>query len=732
MKIMPLNKRPKLIRLLSGLVISVVAVWSFWTPQASGIDTVLISTTAVWKYLADGSNQGTTWRNVSFNDTTWASGPAQLGYGDGDEATVVPSGPDPNRFITTYFRRSFTVVNASIYTSLNLRLLRDDGGVVYLNGTEVFRSNMPAGVIGHTTVASSNIGGADETTFYSTTVNPALLVNGTNVVAVEIHQFSGASTDVSFALELIGSDTVSVTRGPYLQKGTPTSVVVRWRTNVARNSRVHYGTDLANLTAFADGGSVTTNPQVSLSGLLPNTKYFYSVGTTTETLAGGDASHFFITSPAVGSKKPTRIWVLGDSGTANADAAAVRDAYLAFTGTRHTDLWLMLGDNAYNSGTDAEFEAAVFDMYPTVLRQSVLWPTLGNHDGFSANSTTQTGPYYDIFTLPTLGEAGGLASGTEAYYSFDYGDIHFICLESFETDRSVAGPMMTWLASDLASTTKTWVIAFWHHPPYSKGSHDSDNPGGVADIELEEMRENALPILEAEGVDLVLAGHSHAYERSFLLDGHYGTSGTLTPAMKKEAGSGKEDGTGAYDKVTIGPGPHEGAVYAVAGSSGLISGGPLNHPAMFVSLNNLGSMVLDVDHTRLKAQFIDNLGVVRDYFSILKGMAFDITMSQSTYVVGETVSAPEFRVRNPSSAPVAASLRVWLNVPIVGEVTLIDVGDDGSFLLPPNLNQNLGPFDLFVVTAGFPPKGNWQFNSRIENPTTGALISEDINKFVIQ
>ena len=122
---------------------------------------------------------------------------------------------------------------------------------------------------------------------------------------------------------------------------------------------------------------------------------------------------------------------------------------------------------------------------------------------------------------------------------------------------------------------------------------------------MREMRENALPILEAEGVDLVLTGHSHSYERSFLIDGHYGASGTFVPSMKKDGGSGREDGSGAYQKPTSGPASHEGAAYAVAGSSGQIAGGALNHPAMFVSLNVLGSMVLDVTEGRLDAKFID-------------------------------------------------------------------------------------------------------------------------------
>ena len=203
----------------------------------------------------------------------------------------------------------------------------------------------------------------------------------------------------------------------------------------------------------------------------------------------------------------------------------------------------MLGDNAYESGLDVEYQNAVFDMYPQTLRQSVLWPTLGNHDGAAANSSLQSGPYYDMFTLPKNAEAGGSASGTEAYYSFDYGNIHFICLESFETSRAANSAMMTWLANDLAATSQEWVVAYFHHPPYSKGSHDSD-----LDIEMREMRQNALPILEAGGVDLVLTGHSHSYERSFLIDGHYGSSSTFTQSMKKDGGSGREDGTGAYQK----------------------------------------------------------------------------------------------------------------------------------------------------------------------------------------
>jgi hypothetical protein len=599
------------------LFVVILAIGLFFSPAAHAADTTLVPTGSVWKYLDNGSDQGTAWRAASFNDSTWRSGPAQLGYGDGDEATTVGFGPDANnKFITTYFRRAFNVTNSSLFTNLTLRVLRDDGAVVYLNGVEVWRTNMPTGTVGFGTPASVAIAGADESTFVQTTISSSLLVSGTNVLAIELHQSGGTSTDVSFDLQLIGSDgSASVTRGPYLQIGTPNSTVVRWRTNVATNSRVSVGTTQGSLTSDFDNATLTTEHEVTVSGLSPFTKYFYSVGTTSQTLAGNDANHFFISSPNGGTSVPTRIWVLGDSGTADTNAQAVRNAYLNFTPTIATNLWLMLGDNAYENGTDSEYQVAVFDMYPTILRQSVLWPTIGNHDTAQSSNPPASLPYFAMFTLPTNAEAGGMASGTEKYYSFDYGNIHFICLDSMTSDRSVTGPMATWLRADLASSTRQWTIAFWHHPPYSKGSHNSDTESNLV-----QMRQNFLPILEEAGVDLVLAGHSHSYERSFLIDGHYGLSSTFTNAMKLDGGSGRADETGAYSKTTLGPGSHEGAVYAVAGSSGQISGGTLNHPAMFISLNNLGSMILDVNGNTLDAKFLRENGAIADFFRIVKGV----------------------------------------------------------------------------------------------------------------
>lgn len=419
-----------------------------------------------------------------------------------------------------------------------------------------------------------------------------------------------------------------VVRGPYLQLGTPESIVVRWRTDVPTDSCVRYGTTAGKLDKEVKTKWKTTEHIVHLGKLTPSTRYHYAIGNAEKVLAADAAMHF-LTSPKPGTRQPIRTWVVGDAGTApskgyEGQQARVRDAYHAFNGDRHTDVFLQLGDNAYETGTDLQYQVAVFDLYRDTLKKTVTWPTLGNHDAGSATSITQSGVYYDIFTLPTLGQAGGLMSGTEAYYSFDYGNIHYVCLDSHETDRSPNGAMLTWLKHDLAATKQDWIIVYFHHPPYTKGSHDSN-----VERQLIEMRTNALPIMEAGGVDLCLTGHSHSYERSFLLDGHYGVSGTLTAQMKRDAGDGRPDGKGAYRKPTFGPGVHEGAVYVVAGSSGKITGkdekrlarGFLDHPAMFISLYRLGSMVLDVNGNRLDAVFLSDLGEKLDYFSIIKGRA---------------------------------------------------------------------------------------------------------------
>jgi len=178
--------------------------------------------------------------------------------------------------------------------------------------------------------------------------------------------------------------------------------------------------------------------------------------------------------------------------------------------------------------------------------------------------------------------------------------------------------MLTWLEEDLAGNTNDWTIAMWHSPPYTKGSHDSDNifdSGG----NMIQLRNHVVPILERYGVDLVLCGHSHNYERSYLMDGHFDFSDTLTPSMIKDHGSGQPEDTGAYLKPDTGPAPNQGTIYIVAGSSGWATFQTGRHPVMYSALLRMGSLVLDIDGHRLDAKFLRETGTIDDHFTIIKG-----------------------------------------------------------------------------------------------------------------
>src|SRR5256885_2100025 len=173
----------------------------------------LLPTNAVWKYFVAATRPGDDWFRAEYDDATWPSGTAELGYGDGDETTTLGFGPDPNnKYITTYFRTKFTASNPAAYARLMFELVYDDGAVVYLNGSELYRINMPEGPILSNTLALTS---ADYTPDVRSII-PMALVAGENVVAVEVHQGFAASSDVSFALAIKGqfAPTISITNPP--------------------------------------------------------------------------------------------------------------------------------------------------------------------------------------------------------------------------------------------------------------------------------------------------------------------------------------------------------------------------------------------------------------------------------------------------------------------------------------------------------------------------------------
>ena len=231
-------------------------------------------------------------------------------------------------------------------------------------------------------------------------------------------------------------DIPTLTRGPYLQLSTPSSVSIIWRTVGETQPVVRYGLDPASLDQTLPDPSIlvrrvpkdgeisndlslhsapagTVQYDATLVGLNPDTTYYYAISNGTTTLAGGDADHFFRTHPEPGKAKPVRIWVVGDSGTGDARQAAVYQAMRDHvTKQKHRlDLYVHVGDMAYPSGTDDEFQRTFFDIYQPTLRNTVCWASMGNHEGKTSKGLLGIGPYYDAYVCPKRGEAGGLPFG---------------------------------------------------------------------------------------------------------------------------------------------------------------------------------------------------------------------------------------------------------------------------------------------------------------------------------
>jgi hypothetical protein len=439
-------------------------------------------------------------------------------------------------------------------------------------------------------------------------------------------------------------------RMPYLQFATPTSIHVVWRTEGPIQPVVRWGLTPESLDASsaetnavaraslgADGQAGTSTwaslrtpenlslpklhsaplgtfqYEVKLTDLRSATRYHYAVYDGTRRLTTPGEPYTFVTPPEVGARAPTRFWVLGDSGTGRQPQAAVHDAmrrHVERTG-KPLDFWIHVGDMAYGEGRDVQFQSRFFESYEETLSSSVCWPTMGNHEGHTSRGDTGIGPYYDAYVVPTRGEAGGLASGTEAYYSFDHANIHFICLDSHDLDRQPTGAMAKWLRADLELAKADWVIAFWHHPPYTKGSHDSEK-----EKDLIEMRQYIMPILESEGVDVVLTGHSHIYERSMLMDGAYGAT-TVADNNILDDGDGDPNGDGSYRK-SEGVQPHEGTVQVVAGHGGASLGRHGTLPVFKRTIAEHGSVIIEVNGDTLTAVMLNHVGQERDLFQIVK------------------------------------------------------------------------------------------------------------------
>lgn len=670
---------------------------------------------SLWKYKDDGSDQNTAWRASGFNDSGWATGSAPLGYGTAGVVTAVSYGGNASaKFPTTYFRKTINIANPSQFFGYKCTLVKDDGVVIYLNGNEVFRDGVPANQ-DYTTFANKTTGNPETIIFG---IPASAFVSGANTIAVEAHQASASSSDIYFDLQMDGVANVEVTRGPFLQMGSETGVTVCWSTNYPIVGKVNYGATVGSLGSSVSSPAASVDHEVRVSGLTADSKYFYAIGYDSQVLKSG-ADYFMRTSAPANTSRKVRITAYGDCGLVTSAQSNVLNAYMNYMGSNPTDVMLLLGDNAYNSGYENEYQTTFFNIYQDkLLRNTMLFPSLGNHDyaNLSARMDDHDIHYLKAFALPKNGESGGVASGKEEYYSFDYGDIHFIALDSYGRENGsrfwVDGtPQMTWLKNDLAANQRKWTIAYFHHPPYTMGDHNSDT-----ESELVNTRQSLISVLENAGVDLVLNGHSHTFERSKLIKNHYGNETSYDPATNEvSTSSGRYDGIAANAPyITTATKTQHGTVYIVAGNAGGRGNSKeasFPHEALRVysDADTHGTLVIEVEGGRMDVKYLIDNGVIQDQFTLMKD---PVTTTNITIEQGQTATlTPAFVADNYQ----------WSNGQTTKTIDVSPVVGDYVFTVSDNVNGTSYVTDTYnvkVLPAGSLPLELLSYNAKLVKGTT--------------
>ncbi len=445
-----------------------------------------------WRYFKGTEEPLSNWNEIGFDDSGWLIGPTGIGYGDGDDATELTD--MQHNYFSVYARRKFTITDPGTVTGLLLSMDYDDGFVAYLNGVEVARANMTGAPPAHDTPADSDheaSGGnpafAQPVEYYE--VAPSLLVSGTNVLAVQAHNESLGSSDLSMIPTLQEGPPGELVKSPYLQNVTQTSIVIMWETDRSITSEVRYRLQGGSTWTEVSDASLVTIHEMSITGLSSDSIYEYQVREN----AVGDwrpaSPATFRIAPSDNPNRSYRIAVYGDSRTYLTDHQKVITAIIA----NAPEIVLHVGDFVSGHGEIYnQWGTEFFTPAANLIIDTPLFPILGNHENDPATH------YYDFFSLP----------GNEQWYTFTYGCAYFIGLD---TNVSVISGSVQhqWLDNVLQSSeykAAKWQFAFFHHPPYTSGLH----PGTEID-----GRDDLVELLERHGVDMVFSGHNHHYERSF-------------------------------------------------------------------------------------------------------------------------------------------------------------------------------------------------------------------------
>jgi len=382
----------------------------------------------------------------------------------------------------------------------------------------------------------------------------------------------------SFLQTLLPAQTL--TRGPSVWEHGPTSFLLAFKTSSNVQGRIEWGPTeaLGNTTS----GTSTTNHAIRITGLQPDHFYWYRVILQSTPMTPTYRTRTFASATSAPAESDVSFFVFGDCGNGSADQIRVANLVQSWD----WDLGVLPGDIVYSSGQASGFDPYFFTPYAATLRTTPFYPVIGNHD----NQTAHGQAYLDAFYLPTAN------SGTERWYSFDRGSVHFIGLDS----NNVTSTQTTWLRNDLTAARANnaqWIFVTFHHPAYSSGDHHG------RDLDV---YQNWCPIFEEFEVDAVFAGHDHIYERTVVCRDFYPNN--------------------------------RGVVYFVVGTGGASLYGINPQPYSAYAASKHGALKVDVRGSVFHSVFLD-------------GSAGTLGQQLDVYSMTRAPVTPALRAMSPSPQP---------------------------------------------------------------------------------
>ncbi len=450
--------------------------------------TTIINRGSSWKYNDSGTDLGTSWRSSSYDDSSWSSGNAILGYGTINAGTINTTlsygSNSSNKYPTYYFRKSFNYNTTGTETYYKFEVLVDDGAIFYLNGSEIKNIDMPTGTINYSTYASAT---GDEDNYQTFSIPVSEMQNGSNILEVEVHQRSASSSDIGFDLKLEAHFDLNIRFIHFGSTNNPLNGLrVTWRDETGVDSiKWGYTNSYSQGTFKAESRELYTDSlyEYSFPIVNSNSTIHYSIYSASFDAWSQDMTYQTSTDT---SSTHFKFISFGDCRTYLDDWKKISSL------VPEADFTLFNGDIINNGDVKGDWDDW-FDYGKDFISSHIVYHTFGNHEDNGIGNAT----YSNLYVLPEN------PSGTDKYYSFEFGNAIFICLDSQDPSSTT---QYNWLVQTLSDNNeKTWKFVWFHKPFYTSPSHESD---------MHSYWNTWWKAFDDYGVDVVFNGHTHNYQRT--------------------------------------------------------------------------------------------------------------------------------------------------------------------------------------------------------------------------